>query len=156
MSPLTQGLNYRSACDSRQVCNLLFLAFQIRPSSPGASTTAGEVCCLRLPCYRFLPGLLKHLQTVTNASLFRAVCKPKRVPLKIIQWTPSCIFKTRGGSATFAGHRLASHFPRVPPIPPIPFHNLPSSPFASPFCFSPRTSHLFPLPPLRSMPPIYS
>jgi len=34
---------------SRQVCNLLFLAFQY--SSPGDSTTAGEVCYLRLPCY---------------------------------------------------------------------------------------------------------
>jgi len=33
---------------SRQVCNLLFLAFQY--SSPGGSTTAGEVCYLRLPC----------------------------------------------------------------------------------------------------------
>ena len=34
---------------SRQVCNLLFLAFQY--SSPGGSTTAGEVCYLRLPCF---------------------------------------------------------------------------------------------------------
>jgi len=33
---------------SRQVCNLLFLAFQY--SSPGGSTNAGEVCYLRLPC----------------------------------------------------------------------------------------------------------
>ena len=33
---------------SRQVCNPLFLAFQY--SSPGGSTTAGEVCYLRLPC----------------------------------------------------------------------------------------------------------
>jgi len=34
---------------SRQVCNLLFLAFQY--SSPGGSTTAGEVCYLRLPSF---------------------------------------------------------------------------------------------------------
>jgi len=33
---------------SRQVCNLLFLAFQY--SSLGGSKTAGEVCYLRLPC----------------------------------------------------------------------------------------------------------
>jgi len=33
---------------SSQVCNLLFLAFQY--SSPGGSTTAGEVCYLRLHC----------------------------------------------------------------------------------------------------------
>jgi len=33
---------------SRQVCNILFLAFQY--SLPGGSTTAGEVCYLRLPC----------------------------------------------------------------------------------------------------------
>jgi len=32
---------------SRQVCNVLFLAFQYR--SPGGTTTAGEVCYLRLP-----------------------------------------------------------------------------------------------------------
>jgi len=36
---------------SRQVCNLLFLALQY--SSPGGSTTAGEVCYLRLPCLIF-------------------------------------------------------------------------------------------------------
>jgi len=36
---------------SRQVCNLLFLAFQY--SLPGDSTTAGEVCYLRLPCSNF-------------------------------------------------------------------------------------------------------
>ena len=42
---------------SRQLCNLLFLAFQY--SSPGGSTTAGEVCYLRLPCFVMLPwGLL--------------------------------------------------------------------------------------------------
>jgi len=34
---------------SRQVCSLLFLAFQY--SSPGGSTTEGEVCYLRLPCF---------------------------------------------------------------------------------------------------------
>jgi len=33
---------------SRQVCNLLFLAFQY--SSAGGSMTAGEVCYLWLPC----------------------------------------------------------------------------------------------------------
>ena len=34
---------------SRQVCDLIFLAIQY--SSPGGSTTTGEVCYLRLPCY---------------------------------------------------------------------------------------------------------
>ena len=45
---------------SRQVCSLLFLAFQY--SSPGGSTTAGEVCYLRLPCFTLhLKLIVVHL-----------------------------------------------------------------------------------------------
>jgi len=40
---------------SRQVCHLLFLAFQY--SLPGGSTTAGEVCYLRLPCLSLNAGV---------------------------------------------------------------------------------------------------
>ena len=47
---------------SRQVCNLLFLAFQY--SSPGGSTTAGEVYYLRLPCYYCVVKIKMSLQNV--------------------------------------------------------------------------------------------
>jgi len=61
---------------SRQVCNLLFLALQY--SSPGGSTTAGEVCYLRLPCcrynryvfYRGMFILLAYTIAVRNPHIF--------------------------------------------------------------------------------------
>jgi len=52
---------------SRQVCNLLFLAFQY--SSPGGSTIAGEVCYLRLPFVDFI--YLKYFYTVRWIKLYR-------------------------------------------------------------------------------------
>ena len=54
---------------SRQVCNLLFLAFQY--SSPGGSTTAGEVCYLRLPCWIFkVIGFLVFLLLIFDSVSF--------------------------------------------------------------------------------------
>ena len=54
---------------SRQVCNLIFLAFQY--SSPGGSTTAGEVCYLRLPCCRVekVDAVEHELDSVTDESV---------------------------------------------------------------------------------------
>ena len=56
---------------SRQVGNLLFLAFQY--SSPGGSTTAGEVCYLRLPCLHMPAGGDKVFMA-TYADLLRHTC----------------------------------------------------------------------------------
>ena len=77
---------------SRQVCNLLFLAFQYY-SSPGGSTTAGEVCYLRLPCLLKCGwnGTVKIHRTIdTLLTKHRISISTKNFPLQkrrgIAQW----------------------------------------------------------------------